>query len=188
MVVDADSFIFVVIEFAYCAYPRFCSRTFYLYSFLVDIYKKGANLTVSNASGTNNTFSFERTFAFGANMNLKSFQAFLRVTTLISVVLLAVACGGGGGGDGKNGSGDDCTSSSTCPIGEFCKFEDFSCGASGLVGACRTIPIVDCNLPAVDPEPTDIVGQVCSCDRLTFNNQCWAEAASQSIVGAGECP
>lgn len=117
---------------------------------------------------------------------------------LISVLLIgfSAACGGGGGGSSnKNGSGDECRSNSTCPVGEFCNFKDFSCGNSILPGACQTIPtsLVDCNVPPVidpndEPDPSVIAGPVCSCDRLTFNNQCWAEKASQSISGAGECP
>ena len=108
---------------------------------------------------------------------------------LISCMLIgSIAACGGGGSDNKNGSGDECRSNSTCPAGEFCNFKDFSCGNSVLPGTCQTIPLVDCNLPVVEPDPLAIVGPVCSCDRLTFNNQCWAEQASQSISGAGECP
>ena len=123
---------------------------------------------------------------------MKFLNSFLTPSILLSIVVpvFLLGCGSGGGEDEDNssGSGDECLSSATCPLGEFCNFTDFTCGASGLSGACTTIPVVDCNLPAVEPDVTAIVGPVCTCDRLTFNNQCFAEAASQSLAGAGECP
>ena len=107
----------------------------------------------------------------------------LKLFSVLVPSLCVYACSGGGG-SGKSGSGDDCASNANCPAGEFCNFVDLSCGKTGLPGSCTTIPVLDCNLPT----SSELVGTVCSCERLTFNNQCWAESAGQSISGAGECP
>jgi hypothetical protein len=106
----------------------------------------------------------------------------IKFSILLFLSLSFFACGGGG--SGKSGSGNDCASNANCPVGEFCNFIDLSCGSTGLPGSCTTIPILDCNLPT----SSELVGAVCSCERLTFNNQCWAESAGQSISAAGECP
>ena len=93
--------------------------------------------------------------------------------------IFAAGCGGGGGSDGCGG-----VSGKTCEEGQFCKYEDFSCGASGTEGVCTDIPVGDCSQAVA----STIEGAVCSCDRLDFHNECWAEQAGQSLQGAGVCP
>ena len=112
----------------------------------------------------------------------------LKIKTILFLSLIGlISCSGGGGGDSKlTGSGESCTSSAGCIDGEYCKFSDFSCGALGAAGRCYSIPVIDCNDPANNTEQT-IIGPVCSCERLTFKSECWADAAGQSISGAGEC-
>ena len=94
---------------------------------------------------------------------------------LVLGALIAVGCGGGGGGGGGPKS---CATSDECEVGEYCNFADFSCGAAGATGACAPIGTA-CTM---DSAP------VCSCDRLTFVNACWAAADSQSLRAASECP
>lgn len=85
------------------------------------------------------------------------------------------ACGGGGGGGGAS-----CAASSECATGEYCQFDAGSCGEGGVSGACTAV-----DLTTACPESGDAV---CSCDGLTFFNECFAQAASQSIRNVGECP
>ena len=120
-------------------------------------------------------------------MNLKSISPIG-----LGLVLLLCGCGGGGGGDGKSGD-VECggAAGNSCLAGEFCKYEDLSCGVgTELVparGVCRPIPL-DCVTPVVEPDPAAIVGPVCTCDRLTFKSECFASASAQSVDFAGECP
>ena len=95
----------------------------------------------------------------------------------LSTVLLATAitaCGGGGGG---GGSGQSCTSSSECTQGSFWNFADGTCGRGGS-GTCEAIPTV-CTADVVP---------VCSCEQISFNNECYANAAAQSVATMGSCP
>jgi hypothetical protein len=90
---------------------------------------------------------------------------------LCSVGML-ISCGGGGGGGGGN-----CSATSPCQAGQFCHFTDLSCGDGGAAGSCETVP-TNCEASEIN---------VCSCESLTFFNECFANAASQSVRGPGEC-
>ena len=125
---------------------------------------------------------------------MKTSIKFLLPAVVLGMTVLAGCSGGGGGGEG-GGGGTACggADGNTCVAGEFCRYEDLSCGALPTSrGVCRQIPIFDCNTPPADAsldignEP--IVGPVCSCDRLEFKNECWASGASQSVAAAGGCP
>ncbi len=127
------------------------------------------------------------------NTCLKFFKPFLFGLLAIGVS----ACGGGGGDSGPDEVACGGDAGNTCLAGEFCKYEDLSCGAATVAGpakgVCRAIPL-DCNAPQptptpdATPNPNAIVGPVCTCDRITFFNDCWASAAAQSPAAAGECP
>lgn len=94
----------------------------------------------------------------------------LRKLKKAAIVALAAAviagCGGGNGGS--------CTSNESCAENQFCKF---TTGCSGS-GKCTDTTAACTN----DMTP------VCSCDNLTFFNECWANAAAQSVLSTGECP
>ena len=77
------------------------------------------------------------------------------------------SCGGGNGGG--------CSGNESCAENQFCKFDDGACGGSGTC--------VD--KPASCPATT---ANVCSCDKLSFFNSCWSDAAGQSVASQGECP
>jgi hypothetical protein len=98
-------------------------------------------------------------------MLLRSLSTLLLATTL-------TACGGGGGG-----SGPSCTSSSECAQGSFCDFADGTCGSGGS-GSCEPIPTV-CTAEVIP---------VCSCEKISFSNECFANAAAQSVATMGNCP
>ncbi len=85
---------------------------------------------------------------------------------------LLASCGGGGGGSSCN-----VAAGQFCDIGKYCKYENNSCGRDGSSGSCADIPA---NCPAE-------IATVCTCDSLTFNNECFAAQAGQSIQAAGEC-
>lgn len=91
---------------------------------------------------------------------------------VLAAVLLPIGCGGGGGGN-------SCSAPDySCGAGEFCQLEAGSCGAEGAGGSCVVIPSV-C---------TQEFAPVCSCDGLTFSNQCFAEGGGHSTRGLGACP
>ena len=98
----------------------------------------------------------------------------MRISIYIFLALSLFACSGGGGGGGDCGG----PTGKTCESGKFCHFTDLSCGAGDTEGTCEDIPQA-C-------EPAEI--NVCSCEGLTFFNECFANAASQSVRAAGECP
>ncbi|MBX7139337.1 MAG: hypothetical protein K1X83_15305 [Oligoflexia bacterium] len=97
--------------------------------------------------------------------------------TLICGVALAVllqACSsGGGGGASCMGSADP-----TCVGSQYCRIEGGACGEDGNGGNCQETP-AEC--------PADIA-PVCSCDGITFFNECLAAQAGQSVRSQGECP
>ena len=95
-------------------------------------------------------------------------------TIVLSLVLLISACGGGGGG---GGGGCNIVAGQLCDIGQYCAYSDNSCGKTGASGTCTAIPL---SCPAEGPA-------VCTCDSLTFNNQCLAAQSGQSIQAVGEC-
>lgn len=96
---------------------------------------------------------------------------FLVIAVFVGAAL--IGCGGGGGGGSNSCAAPDYI----CPAGEFCKFELGACGALGVSGTCTTLPMA-C---------TADVAPVCSCDRLTFSNQCLAETGGHSIIALAEC-
>ena len=124
-------------------------------------------------------------------MKRKKSSAF--VFSILFVSLTVAACGGGGDDGGSDEVACGGAAGDSCLPGEFCRYEDLSCGNSTELvparGVCRLIPI-DCvtPVPEATPSPTAIVGPVCTCDRLTFHNECFASAAAQSVSAAGECP
>jgi hypothetical protein len=92
------------------------------------------------------------------------------ILTLLCAFTLS-ACGGGGGGNGPA-----CTTAADCGAGTFCNFDDGGCGQTGS-GTCEAIPAV-CSQEILP---------VCSCEQISFNNECYANAAAQSVATMGSC-
>lgn len=93
---------------------------------------------------------------------------------ILFVLILSSACGGGGGG----GGGCNIAAGQFCDIGKYCVYSNNSCGRDGSSGSCTDIP----------PTCDTVAATVCTCDSLTFINECFAAQAGQSIQAAGECP
>lgn len=91
----------------------------------------------------------------------------------LAIGALISGCGGGGGGGGSA-----CALSSDCAAGEYCQFAAGACGDDGNQGSCTALSGEAC---AEGGTP------VCSCDGISFFNECFATAAGQSIRGDGEC-
>ena len=64
-----------------------------------------------------------------------------------------------------------------CPEGEYCKYPDDTCDWADHFGVCTVIP-TDCYSGGPD---------VCGCDDVTYENECYAEKASVSIEHDGAC-
>jgi len=86
----------------------------------------------------------------------------------ISLIVSLAACGGGGGGA-------SCNATTLCEEGQYCKYEVGLCGQDG---ECTEIPAT-CDAA--------LVSAVCTCDGLSFFNDCFAAQAGQSIQSAGNC-
>lgn len=82
--------------------------------------------------------------------------------------------------DGMHDGGMACrlTGTPPCPMGTFCNFPRASCGMGGVIGMC---------IPIGGPVCTGIARTVCGCNHVTYDNPCFAAAASQSIDRDGPC-
>jgi len=71
-----------------------------------------------------------------------------------------------------------CAASLPCPFGQFCQFDDFTCGTSTLLGSCQQIP-TNCTGPEV---PT------CGCDGSVHASTCAAAMAGLDAADTANCP
>lgn len=68
-----------------------------------------------------------------------------------------------------------CTDNIDCPEAQYCEKARGDCAGTGT---CETIPEM-C---------LDVWAPVCGCDDNTYDNSCYAAAASVNVVSLGECP
>ncbi|MBI2389643.1 MAG: hypothetical protein HYV09_08605 [Deltaproteobacteria bacterium] len=106
-------------------------------------------------------------------------------TAIACVVLVALIGCDGGEPSGDGGVGDAATSCGGkaaigCPTGMWCFFADGTCSTHDALGTCRKREA----LPCVAPAPGD---EVCGCDGKTYQSQCVAISAGQSVARAGAC-
>ena len=73
--------------------------------------------------------------------------------------------------------GQECADSAVCGSGEYCAFEEGSCGDDGQAGVCTALP--DACIEIFQP--------VCGCDDTTYSNDCAAAMAGVSVASVGEC-
>lgn len=90
----------------------------------------------------------------------------------LALTISLSSCGGGGSGSSCN-----VAEGAFCAAGEYCAYLDNSCGGPGASGSCMALPA------GCQPDSAP----VCTCDSLTFTNECFASQAGQSIKNAGEC-
>lgn len=91
----------------------------------------------------------------------------------IMALVLMTGCGGGGGGSASCGGPEKLG----CEAGQYCSYFENLCGEVNPTGSCQ--PVQDC---AAIP-----VSSVCSCDKITFFNECYADQAGHSIAAPGDC-
>lgn len=96
----------------------------------------------------------------------------MRRILALSLGVLICGCGSGGGG------GASCVLSSDCGADQYCQFAAGACGDDGNQGSCTELSGQAC---AEGGTP------VCSCEGLTFFNECFAAAAGQSIRAQVDC-
>ena len=65
----------------------------------------------------------------------------------------------------------------TCASGQFCKYDDGTCGRADQSGVCELVP--DLCIEIFQP--------VCGCDDQTYSNDCFASVAGVSVDSEGTC-
>ena len=83
---------------------------------------------------------------------------------------------GGNNNDDGDRDGDRCNRNSDCRSDEYCQKRDGYCN-SGDQGLCEERPR---NCP-------QNIDRVCGCNRVTYNNDCEANAAGQNVKYWGRC-
>jgi len=83
----------------------------------------------------------------------------------------------GAPGDSTGPIGAACTFNADCRDGEYCWFDDHSCGVTARQGAC-TAPPDDCG---------DDARPVCACNGELYANECAAAAAGMDVAFVGKC-
>lgn len=87
---------------------------------------------------------------------------------------MLAGCPSGGGGGTKIECGGG--AKFACPSGLYCELGN-GCGGIDKQGYCRRIPE---NCP-LEESP------VCSCDKHDYRNECYANAAAETVAYIGKC-
>ncbi|HHH27164.1 MAG TPA: protease inhibitor [Polyangiaceae bacterium] len=105
----------------------------------------------------------------------------IHFATIATFALLALpAAKGGCGSDVPIGQDDDTCGGIAgiqCGAGEFCDWEQNTCGIADELGTCKPLP----------QACSEIYQPVCGCDGQTYGNACEANASGISVASDGEC-
>jgi hypothetical protein len=113
---------------------------------------------------------------------LEELKLFYRKTLLvlaITAVCFQIGCTSSDSNDEDIVDGDICGGAENvqCPVGQYCRFPDFTCGFGGVEGQCLDIPSA-CEAS---------LASICACDGVTYRNTCLAAAEGLSIFAYQAC-
>ncbi len=131
-------------------------------------------------------------------MSLRSIVLGLGLSSMFFSGCILTCGDGGSGGSGSTSTTTSSTGGSTlgdpcggfaglaCSDGEFCKFDDQSCGAADQQGVCTAEP-TECVQYDCGPTADCASIPVCGCDGNTYEDACHANLAGTDVTHVGAC-
>lgn len=98
---------------------------------------------------------------------------------LIAALCCQTSCSSSDSDDQDAVDGDICGGAENlrCPVGQYCRYPDFTCGIGGVEGQCQDVPAT-CE---------SSLASICACDGVTYRNFCLAAAEGLSIFAYDAC-